>query len=121
MQNVKVENCVWENSKVVDFEGVNCSIKNSIFTSCEFEITSGIGMNGFSGGEILNCIFVNCGFQGFPLRGISAHSCIFIDCRGEITDDVQCFNTFGLGDYSGFLKGTELKKRQEGLMLIEGV
>ncbi len=121
MQNARIENCVWENSKVVDFEGINCSIKNSIFENCEFEIASEMGINGFSGGEISRCIFVNCGFQGFPLRGISAHSCIFIDCRGEITDDIQCSSTFGLGDYSGLLKGTELKKRQEGLRLIEVV
>lgn len=119
MQNIKIGKCVWKNSNLVDFEGINALIKNSFFINCRFEISSGMTVNGFSGGKIENSIFINCSFKGFPLRGVNTDSCIFINCQGEISDDISCYNTFGLGNYSGILKDTKLYNREKALKLIE--
>ena len=119
LQNIKIEKCTMKNSTLIDFEGINSSLKNSVFINCRFEISSGMSINGFSGGKIENCIFVNCNFKGFPLRGVNTDSCIFIKCNVEITDDFECSNTLGLSKYNKIILKTKLNNREQAAKLIE--
>ncbi len=83
-------------SSFTDFEALNARIDRSSFLGCSFEISYGIGMNGFSGAEITNAIFCDCKFSGFPLRGAHLENCAFIRCRGDISDEIECVNVSGL-------------------------
>lgn len=119
LQNIKIEKCSMKNSTLIDFEGINSSLNNSVFINCKFEISSGMSVNGFSGAKIENCIFINCSFKGFPFRGVETNSCIFIKCNGEITDDIECSNTLGLSKYNEIILKTKLNNREQAAKLIE--
>lgn len=84
-------------SAFIDFEALNVQIDNCVFAHSMFSINYGSGMNGFSSAEIKNCIFYNCRFEGFPLRGALVRSTAFIHCGGEIGDEMECANVAGLG------------------------
>lgn len=93
-------NCsIFENSSFKNFEGVFAKACNTIFINCYFEISYDSGMNGFSSGIFEDCIFYNCNFSGYPLRGATTKNCTFINCSGEITDDAICSTTYGLPHY----------------------
>jgi uncharacterized protein YjbI with pentapeptide repeats len=94
MQRASINNSIIQNSVFSDFEGIYANLKNSFFSNCRFDNTYEAGMNAFSGAKFENCIFVNCNFSGFPLRGINTSSCVFINCVGEIPDDANCINTY---------------------------
>ena len=53
-------------------------------------------MNGYSSAEFENCIFINCSFFGYPLRGSETNNCTFINCNGEISDSITANTTYGL-------------------------
>jgi uncharacterized protein YjbI with pentapeptide repeats len=84
-------------SALLDFEALNVQINNCIFAHSMFSISYGSGMNGFSSAKIQNCIFFNCRFEGYPLRGASLESSVFAYCAGEIGDEMDCDNVAGLG------------------------
>lgn len=84
-------------SAFIDFEALNVQIENCVFAHSMFSISYGSGMNGFSSAEIKNCIFYNCRFEGFPLRGALVRSTAFVHCGGEIGDEMDCANVAGLG------------------------
>jgi uncharacterized protein YjbI with pentapeptide repeats len=84
-------------SAFLDFEALNVQIDNCVFAHSMFSISYGGGMNGFSSAEIKNCIFYNCRFEGFPLRGALVRSTAFVHCGGEIGDGMECDNVAGLG------------------------
>jgi uncharacterized protein YjbI with pentapeptide repeats len=84
-------------SALLDFEALNAQIDNCVFAHSIFSISYGSGMNGFSSAEIKNCIFYNCRFEGFPLRGALVQSTAFVHCGGEIGDEMTCVNVAGLG------------------------
>ena len=81
-------------------------------------------MNGFSGAKFENCIFLNCLFEGYPLRGVQTASCVFINCAGEITDDAECRNTYSnsyaLNTYCLPIAGMNLMKKEEAQKLLKG-
>ena len=83
-----------------------------------FSVTLEYGMNGFSNGKLINCIFINCSFKGFPLRGANTEFCTFIHCSGEITDDAECSNTVGLDQYCRDFNKMQIKNRQKALDFI---
>ncbi len=91
-----INKCIIQNSTFKDFEGISSKIDQSVFINCNFEITYGSGMNGYSSGLFENCIFINCSFTGFPLRGAETKDCAFINCTGEISDSIQTSCTYGL-------------------------
>jgi uncharacterized protein YjbI with pentapeptide repeats len=82
---------------MVDFEALNIEMENCLFAHSRFTINYDGGMNGFSGGVIRNCLFYNCYFEGFPLRGSEIHGSVFAACGGEIGDEMDCENVAGLG------------------------
>lgn len=84
-------------SSLIDFEALNAMVDNCVFSYSIFSIGYGSGMNGLSGATISNCIFYNCRFQGFPLRGAVLRSNVFAHCFGEIADEIDCGNVAGLG------------------------
>jgi uncharacterized protein YjbI with pentapeptide repeats len=84
-------------SSLTDFEALEATMEDCFVAHSRFSITYASGMNGFSGGSIKNCIFYNCYFEGFPLRGASVESSVFVHCRGEIGDEMDCCNVAGLG------------------------
>lgn len=72
------------NSILSDFEAAYADISNCFFLNSTVELTYGKGMNGFSGAKLQHCIFYNCHFSGFPLRGVQLKNCLFFNCYGEI-------------------------------------
>ena len=94
MQRAKIEKTIFNSSSFIDFEGIYAEISNTVFYNCHFEINYGNGMNGFSGASFENCIFINCTFSGFPLRGSKVNNCTLVRCSGEISDDIDCNDTF---------------------------
>lgn len=106
-----------------DFEGLYSKIQNSFFYNSTFEISYGSGMNGFSSSKIENCIFMNCNFKGFPLRGATLENCTFINCYGEITDDVIATNVYCLPYFTNMpsIQGTKLKNKDAALQLLSEV
>lgn len=84
-------------SSLLDFEALNAMVDNCVFAYSIFSIGYGSGMNGLSGATISNCIFYNCRFEGFPLRGAVLRSNVFAHCFGEIADEIDCGNVAGLG------------------------
>ena len=119
MQCVRIEKCVFDRCILRDFEAIESTVTNCVFNKCCFEITGDLGMNGFSGTQIENTLFINCRFTGNPLRGAHTESCVFAQCAGEITDDAVCENTYGLGSFSGILCGTTLEHRTEAQQFIK--
>lgn len=96
MQRAQFKNTIIESSTIKDIEGIFASFSNTVFINCYFELTYGNGMNGFSSGQFENCIFYNCNFTGYPLRGASINHCTFIACGGEISDDISSECSYGL-------------------------
>ena len=94
MQRVKIEKTIFNSSSFIDFEGIYAEISNTVFYNCHFEINYGNGMNGFSGASFDDCLFINCTFSGFPLRGSKVNNCTLVRCSGEISDDIDSNNTF---------------------------
>lgn len=123
MQRAVFATCIVQNSYFSDFEGIYATLKNSCFKNCRFENTYEAGMNGFSGAKFENCIFINCVFEGYPLRGVCTESCVFINCTGEITDDAECINTYSnaysINRYCSPMEDIELLKKQEAQELIK--
>ncbi|MBQ8678962.1 MAG: pentapeptide repeat-containing protein [Treponema sp.] len=124
MQRATIKNCIVQNSCFSDFEGIYATLKDSCFRNCRFENTFESGMNGFSGAKFENCIFLNCIFDGYPLRGMQTSSCVFINCIGEITDDAECINTysnsFSLNKYCLPMVGIELMQKEEAQKFLKG-
>lgn len=118
LQKMSMNNSIIINSNLNNFEGIYCNIKNTIFKNCSFKLDYNCGMNGFSGGNMENCIFINCSFTGYPLRGIKTDYCTFKDCYGEITDEAECTNTFGMGRFSGEIENIPLINKQNALNFI---
>jgi len=123
MKNLSLQRSVFYGSRFIssmflDFEALDVKMDNCIFAHCTISINYGSGMNGFSNAEISNCIFYNCRFEGYPLRGSGVKSCVFAYCAGQIGDDMECNNTAGIG-----LKGRANRKsvvnQIEGQRLIE--
>ena len=125
MQRVKIEKIIFNNSSFIDFEGIYAEISNTVFNNCHFEINYGNGMNGFSGASFENCIFINCTFSGFPLRGSKVNNCTLVRCSGEISDDIDCNNTFSdsieLIRFCSLIRETQLFHRHESERLISEV
>jgi uncharacterized protein YjbI with pentapeptide repeats len=101
-----------------DFEGVMATVTDCAFYAAAFEITYGSGMNGFSGAILENCIFLNCRFSGYPLRGATLKNCVFAGCSGDITDDATCSNVFGL-QHSERINPTELVYRDNAVRILK--
>lgn len=121
MQRTSMSRCAVRDSRFSDFEGIDASIFGCLFLNCRFEVTYGGGMNGFSGAKFTNCIFYGCSFSGYPLRGAYAQSCVFSDCRGEITDDAECHDSAGLGGYCVGMQGMPLSNREAALQFISNM
>lgn len=96
MQRLEFNKSIIQNTSFKDFEGVYSKTINTVFLNCYFEINYGSGMNGFSSGNFENCIFMNCNFSGYPLRGANVTNCTFINCTGELSDDMTAINSSGL-------------------------
>ena len=102
IQNASLQRAVFRGNRFIsssfsDFEALDAVVEDCVFAHSSVNISYGSGMNGFSGGLIKNCIFYNCRFEGFPLRGADVESCVFLYCRGEIGDEMVCRNVAGLG------------------------
>lgn len=117
MQRAVLKNTILRSSVVSDFEGISASVQNCIFISTRFEITGGGGMNGFSGADISDSIFIGCSFSGYPFRGAHISSCVFYGCRGEITDDCEAEHVTGLPHFSSH-ETMELTRRGEAERMI---
>jgi uncharacterized protein YjbI with pentapeptide repeats len=70
-------------SAFADFEAIQSVLEDCVFSGVRFALSYGSGMNGFCGARIRNCIFYNCRFEGFPLRGASLENCLFVASSGE--------------------------------------
>jgi uncharacterized protein YjbI with pentapeptide repeats len=105
-------------SSLLDFEALDIQMENCIFAHSMIGVNYGSGMNGFSNGDISNCIFYHCRFEGYPLRGARLTSCVFVYCSGEIGDDMECSNVSGLG-LRGKAQYKPLQKTNEGRRLVE--
>ena len=105
-------------SSLIDFEALNISMDNCLVAHSTVGINYGSGMNGFSGGNISNCVFYHCRFEGYPFRGAKLNSNVFMYCSGEIGDDMECANTAGLGlkGHAGFER---LRNAHDAQTLIE--
>ena len=77
-------------------------------------------MNGFSSAMFENCLFYNCSFTGYPLRGAKTKDCAFIACNGEITDDIEADCCYGLPHTQQFFS-LELKNYDNALNFINEV
>lgn len=96
MQRAIFKKVIFENSTMKDFEAVYADLSNTIFVNCNLELNYGSGANGFSGSKLEDCLFINCNFTGYPLRGSNLINCTFSNCNGEITDDAVSKNSSGL-------------------------
>lgn len=96
MQRAEFTKSIIQDSTIKDIEGIYAAFSNAVFINCFFELTYGNGMNGFCSAKFENCLFYNCSFSGYPLRGAKTEGCTFICCSGEITDDIEADNCFGL-------------------------
>ena len=112
--------CIIQNSTLKDFEGISSKIIQTVFINCNFEITYGSGMNGYSSGLFENCSFINCNFIGYPLRGSETKKCSFINCTGEISDCIETSCTYGLHE-SCNSEMMEIKNREIAYNLINEV
>lgn len=120
MQRANLDKNIIQNTTLKNFEGVYTKITDTVFINCLFELTYGNGMNGFSSADIENCIFINCSFKGFPLRGTNVTRCTFINCNGEISDDITVSRSYGIPhivpEYA-----KKLIHKEQALKLIYGV
>ncbi len=112
LQRSRFENCRIVSSSVTDFEGLNVEMDQCVIAHSMFCLSYGSGMNGFSGGHIRNCIFYNCVFDGYPLRGANLEGCVFLYCSGQIGEDMDCVNVAGLG-LRGHAQRIAMKNRAE--------
>ena len=96
MQRAQFKNTIIDSSTIKDIEGIYASFSNTVFINCFIELTYGNGMNGFSSALFENCLFYNCSFSGYPLRGAKIDHCTFIACSGEITDEIEAECSYGL-------------------------
>lgn len=96
MQRAQFKNTIIDSSTIKDIEGIFANFSNTIFINCYIELTYGNGMNGFSSALFENCIFYNCTFSGYPLRGAKINHCTFIACGGEISDDIEAECSYGI-------------------------
>lgn len=96
LQRATFERVHFSGSTLSDFEALCARMESCVFTNSVIEITYGSGMNGFSEALIKNCVFYNCRFAGFPLRGAILENCVFSRCSGEIGDEMTCDNVAGL-------------------------
>ena len=118
LQRSQLNDSIIKDSVLKDFEGVLAKISQTVFINCRFEISYGSGMNGFSSARFENCIFINCSFSGYPLRGAETKNCTFINCGGEITDSVAADNTFGLPG-AGYTECTKISNRIQAERIIQ--
>ena len=100
MQRSQFKNTIIDSSTIKDIEGIYASFSNTVFINCFVELTYGNGMNGFSSAIFENCLFYNCNFSGYPLRGAKIDHCTFIACSGEITDEIDSVCSYGLPQIS---------------------
>lgn len=117
MQRAVLNKVIIQNSSLKDFEAVYADIKDTVFIHCLFELNYGSGSNGFSGAALQNCIFINCSFSGYPMRGSKLTNCTFINCSGETTDDFEADNTFGL-PYCESAKEIPITNREQAMELL---
>ena len=96
MMRCNMDGSVFERTNFIDYEGVYSSIKNTIFKNCIFQVSSDKGMNGFYQAKLENCLFLKCDFIGYPLRETISRNCIFTDCTGHITDELDSNSSIGL-------------------------
>ena len=104
-------------SSFTDFEAIESRMENCLFAHSRFVITYGNGMNGYSGAILRNCIFYNCRFEGFPLRGATLENCVFVQCYGEVGDDMDCRNVAGLHRW-GDGRSVRLKRPAQAAELL---
>ena len=104
-------------SRFTDFEAIESHMENCLFAHSRFVLTYGSGMNGYSGALLRNCIFYNCRFEGFPLRGATLENCVFVQCYGEIGDDMECRNVAGLARWADG-RSVQMKRQSEASALI---
>jgi uncharacterized protein YjbI with pentapeptide repeats len=97
MQRMCMTNVQLINTSLTDFEALNSLFENCIFYRCTIGITYGSGMNGFSTGRLVNCLFVECRFDGLPFTGALVESSAFIGCAGAAGNDMGCSNVAGMG------------------------
>jgi uncharacterized protein YjbI with pentapeptide repeats len=117
LQKSHFTNCRIVSSSFTDFEGLNLEMDQCIIAHSFIGISYGSGMNGFSGGNIRNCIFYNCLFDGYPLRGATLEGCVFINCSGQIGEDMDCTNVVGLG-LRGHTKHVTVNNRTEAEQIL---
>ncbi len=120
MQRACLNKVIIQNSTLKDFEAVYANFSNIVFMNCNFEINYGSGSNGLSSANLNDCIFLNCNFKGYPLRGSNLVNCTFINCAGEITDDANTQNTYGLPHFHT-AKTISLNNKQQANRLISEV
>lgn len=80
-----------------DLEALNGTIRDCVFSGCTFEIGFGSGVNGFGETLFSRCIFQGCSFDGAPLRGAKLDHCIFMNCGGDIGDNMEAAAVAGIG------------------------
>ena len=119
LQRAEFRGCRFISSTLFDFEALNARMDNCIIAHSMLGVEYGSGMNGLSGAAVSNCIFYNCRFEGFPLRGALLRSTVFACCSGQIGDDMDCVNVAGLGLRGGRPKPLPLAKAGEAAMLLD--
>jgi uncharacterized protein YjbI with pentapeptide repeats len=120
LQRSRFINCRIVSSSFVDFEGLNVDMNQCVIAHSMFGLSYGSGMNGLSGGSIRNCIFYNCVFDGYPLRGAEIENCVFIHCSGQIGEDMECVNVAGLG-LRGHAEHLGVQDRAEAGRVLAGI
>ena len=120
MQRASFNKVIIQNSKIKDFEAVYADFSNTVFINCLLEINYGSGANGLSSAKLENCIFVNCTFTGYPLRGSNLINCTFANCNGEITDDADVENIYGLPHFHSSNQKV-LQNKEQAMRLITEV
>lgn len=97
MQRLAISGTGFYGCTVADVEALAGTVSDCVFSGCIFEIGYGSGMNGFGDTLFARCIFHNCRFEGFPLRGARLEHCLFSRCTGEIGDGIDALDVAGLG------------------------
>ena len=120
MQRAEFTKSIIEGSTIKDIEGIYAHFSNTVFIGCYIELTYGNGMNGFCSADFENCLFYNCSFTGYPLRGAKTKGCTFIACSGEITDDIEVECSYGIPRYPA-TESMPLQKYDSALNLINEV
>jgi uncharacterized protein YjbI with pentapeptide repeats len=123
LKNLCLQRAVFNNSRfvaasILDFEALDVKVDNCIFAHCMIGINYGTGMNGFCSANFTNCIFYNCRFEGYPLRGSRVTSSVFAYCSGQIGDEMECNNVAGIG-LKGKAKYKKIERQIEARRLLE--